>query len=1330
MPKPSEQAAFGIYPQAGKRGQRKPTAKEQLAQIFSDDRAMELPKLEDYDLSVPTMENRALSQRISARQADLKRQSDEAMSPLEKIAGGIQTGRLIGSGMYQAAKSLPTAITKGGKAAEEYIAENIYKPNQPKAYEYAEDVGNFLQSLESDYKIPPIIPQAMMLQNVIGPATRQAGRAAQQGARQGALNLAAPRTLNSQAGVFVGPKAKTWNKAKADMAVGMEKSGYTPEEVWQATGTFRGADGILRQEIDDRAAKLVLPDEQQDRVAALKGRVGELKESIKPTPQKDLFPKALTEAKKGVRSDIDALKEEISGRSKNARTQGIDAQYAFDHPELYEAYPELRNLNITMGGNEGASQGAMGSLSVLPKSGGYPGHMEMDMYNRGLMSKNPTSTALHEMQHAVQTLEGMGPGGSPTFAFQNPEAFEILKQLREEAYKPASFEDFQRVNKYPEDEAKAAYVQYVNERKANPITSDKVERALQETAAMTYYKRLAGEAEARAVQDRQMMTPQQRLQYPPPTSYDVPQEDLIVKPPREYADGGPVHFSDNPDVMQLELAGGGLVKKLASTVGKAAESAGMKAPVTAGKDLTTLQDVHTNLGDRVRAGAMEAQKMMGGFDYQYDKGQRVFTKDSAGKNKPPYTILNRTRVGNQVMREDHPEFGPGMGKPIIDPETGKAMRSPYEPGYRVRMERGPDDWSEFEIPQKAIVGDVEMAGGGLVGKLSKTAKAAAKPVKGTQDVLPAAEREENLQKFLGNSRIRERLYHATPKDFKQFKPGGDDPTMSGPAIWLTPDATKQPAAHNISSRTQEFREGTNVMPVHVQARSPLMLDDKLSIEWARDVFADGSSEFPDLIAPKTIEELKKEGYDSIIHADPYGNRGGEQEIIMFEPNKIKSAIGNRGTYDIEDPDITKADGGAVQMSGGGALAKMGAKGAAKGAKEAAVPLSVPRVRPTTKDIFEAAERVGKQQAGEFVRSPLLKDTTNLAGRSKREFDRLKKLDYKVTPIKDLPEMKPYEAKIGEVNIALPGDQTISDMLLESVDGIPIGTTSEGGALFGRGRLSDPEETRAFWASNIGPAELFQKKVTELAQLYDTDMVTAYHLAMGQMSNNFAQHMADASIRAIDYSKLNKDKMNAFDKVVSKGYVDPTTKERVTFENWPGIASPEEALQAMKEDPKLRKWFNNRMKTEKVTKPLDLPNAKSIEYAMTEPELRDMEINLTGLSAGRMKPGAELIPDSAHQTYSHDIPGTALGRAPELSPFSISFPDVTAFVREKYRPQDFTGTIQKVFPHQVVDEAYLDDMYKYYTQLRKVRGFNEGGSVRKAAGGEITADDLILEERKL
>ena len=412
-------------------------------------------------------------------------------------------------------------------------------------------------------------------------AIPRAVKAAPGALKAAARNISEPRTLNPQAGVFIGPKAKTFHQGKADMAVAMEEAGRTPQEIWLATGTFRGADGILRQEIDDRAAKFLSADERKERIEAAKGKIAEMKEKIKPTPQKDLFPKALTEAKKEVRDDISILKSDVKQRENNPRTQGLLAQHIFEHPELYAAYPELQNVKIVTEGGSGG--GARGSLSIMPSQGFYPGSMEMDIYDKGLRS-NPTSTALHEMQHAVQTLEGMGPGGNPTFAFSNPEAHEILKKLREETYKPSTFEQFQRVNKFPEDEAQAAYEQYLKERKANPITSDKVERAMQETAAMEYYKRLLGEAEARAVQDRQIMTPAQRMETPPPASYDVPQEDLIVKPPREYADGGRVHFSDNPDVMALELQAGGLVKglKAAAKAAKPAE-APMKASEALGR---------------------------------------------------------------------------------------------------------------------------------------------------------------------------------------------------------------------------------------------------------------------------------------------------------------------------------------------------------------------------------------------------------------------------------------------------------------------------------------------------------------------------------------------------------------------------------------------------------------------------------------------------------------------------------------------------------------------------------------------------------------------------
>jgi hypothetical protein len=57
-----------------------------------------------------------------------------------------------------------------------------------------------------------------------------------------------------------------------------------------------------------------------------------------------------------------------------------------------------------------------------------------------------------------------------------------------------------------------------------------------------------------------------------------------VELPEVYADGGPVHFSDNPDVMQLELAGGGLVKGIkALKAAKEPAQAPMKASEALGR---------------------------------------------------------------------------------------------------------------------------------------------------------------------------------------------------------------------------------------------------------------------------------------------------------------------------------------------------------------------------------------------------------------------------------------------------------------------------------------------------------------------------------------------------------------------------------------------------------------------------------------------------------------------------------------------------------------------------------------------------------------------------
>ena len=171
-----------------------------------------------------------------------------------------------------------------------------------------------------------------------------------------------------------------------------------------------------------------------------------------------------------------------------------------------------------------------------------------------------------------------------------------------------------------------------------------------------------------------------------------------------------------------------------------------------------------------------------------------------------------------------------------------------------------------------------------------------------------------FKRWFGNSQIRDEsgnplvVYHATTGNFTEFKPGGDDPTMSGPAMWFTDSKEDQPAAHNTRSRASGFRDGANVMPVYLKMERPLVIDDKGMLDWAREVFAGGSREFPQLMPKRWVDEVRRDGeYDGIIFDGPaLGWKDAVREYIVFEPTQIKSAIGNSGQFDPSNPDITKS----------------------------------------------------------------------------------------------------------------------------------------------------------------------------------------------------------------------------------------------------------------------------------------------------------------------------------------------------------------------------------------------------------------------------------------
>ena len=571
-----------------------------------------------------------------------------------------------------------------------------------------------------------------------------------------------------------------------------------------------------------------------------------------------------------------------------------------------------------------------------------------------------------------------------------------------------------------------------------------------------------------------------------------------------YAEGGDVN--SNVEAMRRVLA-------------RAATSAGMKPTEVANKPLTDVNDFHRSLGDRVQEHMGHMNDMMNSTAFKYDVGHRVFTKGSAEKNMPPYKILSRAMVGNIPMR--HPAEPGRLPKSMKDPNTGKTMRTPYEPGYKVRMEH-PEGWSEFDIPESAIIG--HLAAGG----------------------------------------------------------------------------------------------------------------------------------------------------------QPHFAKGGSE-------------------------------------------------------KEAALPLSLPRApNMSTQEMQAHVDRMARQQTGEHVTRP--GETTNLSGRSRREAERIKGVTYGLSPTGTVAPSSEYHGRVGDINVALPGDQTIADTMLEHINGTPINSQQEGGARYGAGKMHLPAGQRAFWASGEQPAQMFQNKVTELAKMTGEDpRIIAHHLAMGRIANNFAQHFADANLKSIEAHMVDPENMEKFNQVIRMGYEKqhPVSKKRmhISFPEFPGVENPDAAYMAMQKNPELRKWFNNRMKSSNLTKALGMPSGLDIEHAISEPALRNMEINLTGHSVGKMVPGASLRPGAQHGTYSHDILGEALGHAPELAPLDIQFPDASAYIRREYEPKDFTGTMQKVFPHQIVDPQHLDQMSKYYEMLRKTRGFADGGEVKHEANQDEMMAHVMLSKGK-
>lgn len=298
-------------------------------------------------------------------------------------------------------------------------------------------------------------------------------------AQHGTKGLTNPDTL----GIFAGAGALTADQNKLALAQRMKKEGATPADIWDATGWFQGADKKWRFEIDD--------------------------------------------SKMTVRPD--------------AARRGYDTKLGdiVDHPEFFAAYPSARDIRMSWGeppGRGGYTQ---------PAFRGDHERISLSQFDKPEVHR---SIGLHEMQHAVQERENFARGGNTHMFTQQDDAklardalswrkeldrtsAELPPQAREEAvlqqYRDIDAHDFippqqarliaHDLEGNPTEQLEQIVSLYGLDKRATPYTP------------MEMYRRLAGEVEARNVQARRDLSPQQRRAMDPRYSQDTQFPDQVVR---------------------------------------------------------------------------------------------------------------------------------------------------------------------------------------------------------------------------------------------------------------------------------------------------------------------------------------------------------------------------------------------------------------------------------------------------------------------------------------------------------------------------------------------------------------------------------------------------------------------------------------------------------------------------------------------------------------------------------------------------------------------------------------------------------------------------------
>jgi hypothetical protein len=205
---------------------------------------------------------------------------------------------------------------------------------------------------------------------------------------------------------------------------------------------------------------------------------------------------------------------------------------------------------------------------------------------------------------------------------------------------------------------------------------------------------------------------------------------------------------------------------------------------------------------------------------------------------------------------------------------------------------------------------------GLLANAAFTKESFTAPKEGTADLASRTEGfTDAFRKWFGNSKVVDAkgapqvVYHTGRFDSNEIISGAEKHRRSGATYPIGNEGiyfTDNPEYSAMYGRG----EGQTMYPVYLSLQNPFVIEDQAQmskLEKLKQVVL-GKKQLPRnetntnprtdsmYITPEYKAKLIAMGYDGIINK-PY------TEIVAFEPTQIKSAIGNRGTYDINNPDI-------------------------------------------------------------------------------------------------------------------------------------------------------------------------------------------------------------------------------------------------------------------------------------------------------------------------------------------------------------------------------------------------------------------------------------------